>query len=345
MIFAFIILYIFALFASNLTNAKQKQCLVVICLALAFMAGFRDVDKWNDTGNYTMAFNYFTPTLSHYNGVMSGVPYVEKGFYFLSVVVKSLTNDSQIYLLLVSLITFFFLYKDFRRYASYYPLLGVCIYISRFFLGRNLMQIRAGLAYAIILLGIRYVTQRNWKMYFLIVFFAYLFHQSALIAIPLYFMGCIKIKKKHVVMLITVAFILTAFFTSVLKQYVTDNASDLEVTNYVSGVEVEKAKGLRNPLIYFQCLWLFLFTFGERKIKRYLYDYYTIRNAYLLSTFILITFSMFLGLSGRTSTCFATLEFVIIPSIMYLFSKKYRFIFYFGLGAMLAGILYMNLPS
>lgn len=343
MIFVFILLYIFALFVSKQTKNNQNRYLMVVCLVLAFMAGFRDVDTWNDTGNYTMAFEAFTPTWSQYDGKMEGVPYAEKGFYLLSVTIKTLTNNSQIYLLLVSLLTFFFLFKDFKRYATY-PLLGVCIYISRFYLGRNLMQIRAGLAYAIILLGIRYVTERNWKMYFLIVFFAYLFHQSALIAIPLYFMGYIKIKKKHVVMVIACAFILTAFFTSVLQQYVTDNASDLEVTNYVTGVEVEKAKGLRNPLIYFQCLWLFLFTFGERKIKKYLYDYYTIRNAYLLSTFILITFSMFLGLSGRTSTCFATLEFVIIPSIMFLFSKQVRFVFYFGLGAMLTGILYMNLP-
>lgn len=344
MILAFIILYIFALFATKFRDTNQRAFLIVICLVLAFMAGLRDVETWNDTGNYVMAFDYNTPTLFHYNGNMKGVPYVEKGFYLLSVAIKTLTNDSQAYLVLVSLVTFFFLFKDFSQYATY-PLLGVCIYISRFFVGRNLMQIRAGLAYAIILLGIRYVTERNWKMYFLIIFIAYLFHQSALIAIPLYFMGYIKIKKKHVVMLIAFAFILTAFFTPVLQQYVTDNASDLEVSNYVTGVEVEKAKGLRNPLIYFQCLWLFLFTFGERKIKKYLYDYYTIRNAYLLSTFILITFSMFLGLSGRTSTCFATLEFVIIPSIMFLFSKQFRFVFYFGLGAMLTGILYMNLHS
>lgn len=342
MIFAFIILYIFALFASKLTDSKQRVCLIVVCLILAFMAGIRDVDKWNDTGSYVMAFDYNTPTMFHYNGTMKGVPYGEKGFFLIGVVVKTFINNYQVYLLVVSLLTFFFLFKDFRRYTAY-PLLGLCIYVSRFYLGRNLMQIRAGLAYAIILLGVRYVTERNWKKYFLVIFIAYFFHKSALIAIPLYFMGSINIKKKHVVMLILFAFILTMYFTPVLQQYVTDNASDLEVTNYVTGVEIEQAKGLRNPMIYFQCLWLFMFTFGEGKIKKHLYDYNTIRNAYLLSTFILITFSMFLGLSGRTSTCFATLEFVIIPSIIYLFKMKYRSIFYLGLGIMLVAILYMNL--
>lgn len=340
----FIIFYIWAIFAERQSIKKKINSLGIVCLSLAFMAGFRNIDFWNDTGAYTYAFNYYTPTIFNYHSMSDGIPYPELGFYGLSVLIKTITRDSQLYLLFVSLFTFVFLFKDFKKYTPF-PLLGVCVYISRFFLGRNFMQVRAGIAYAIILLGISYVKERNWKKYFIIVFCAYLFHKSALIAIPLYFMGCFKIKKQHVVALIGFAFILTAFFTPVLRQYVTDNASDLEVTNYVSGVEVEQAKGLLNPMIYYQCFWLFLFTFGESKLMKVIPEYFTIRNAYLLSTFILITFSMFLGLSGRTSTCFATLEFVIIPSISFLFRKRFQVLYFVLIGILLSVILYMNLPQ
>ena len=314
---------------------------MVSCVVLAFIAGFRDFYIWPDTIDYVRAFVYNTPSFTDFQDTLNKVPYVEKGFYYLSVLIKTFTDNPHLYLLVVSFVTFFFLYKDFRKYTPY-PLLGLCIYIARFYFGRNFIQIRAGIAYAIILLAIRYVTERNWKKYFLIVCIAYFFHQSALIAIPLYFMGMVRIKKRHVVMLVVLAFILATFFTSTLQNYITDNASDLKVTAYVSGVEIEKAKGLANPMIYFQCFWLFLFTFGESKIKKCIPDYYSIRNAYLLSTFILITFSMFLGLSGRTSTCFATMEFVIIPSVLFLFKRNLRFLFYIGLGLMLTGIFIMN---
>lgn len=341
MVLVFFLFYLVAIFIEKKSNVIKTNCLLLACVVLAFWAGFRNFYIWPDTIDYVNAFIYNTPSLVNFHDTINLVPYSEKGFYYFSVFVKTLTKSSRLYLFFVSCVTFIILYKDFKKYTPY-PLLGLCTYIARFYFGRNFIQIRAGIAYAIILLGIRYVTERNWKKYFLLVFIAYLFHQSALIAIPLYFMGMFKIKKQHVVFFIGLAFVLAIFFTSTLQNYVTDNASDLNVTSYVTGVEVEKAKGLANPMIYFQCLWLFLFTFGEEKIKKFIVDYYSIRNAYLLSTFILITFSMFLGLSGRTSTCFATMEFVIIPSVVFLFKHNIRFLFYIVLGIMLTGIFIMN---
>ncbi len=52
---------------------------------------------------------------------------------------------------------------------------------------------------------------------------------------------------------------------------------------------------------------------------------------------------MFTALSGRTSTMFATLEFVIIPSLVYMFDKRNRWIAYLGMGIALTIIMYMNI--
>lgn len=72
--------------------------------------------------------------------------------------------------------------------------------------------------------------------------------------------------------------------------------------------------------------------------------YYVIRDGYFYSTLILITFCSFTALSGRTSTMFATLEFSIIPSLVYLFDKKERVAALFLMGIALSAIFYMNIP-
>lgn len=60
----------------------------------------------------------------------------------------------------IGALSMFFLYKDLKKY-SIYPLIGLCAYISRFFINRNLSQIRAGLAYLIVIWGIKYIHEKN----------------------------------------------------------------------------------------------------------------------------------------------------------------------------------------
>lgn len=345
MIYLFVLFYFFALYAESLSYKRQSSLLLVVCVILALGAGLREIMVWPDTGVYTTGFRDFTPSLFDYDSNATPFGYSEYGFFFIGVIVKTFTSDITIYLLVVSFLTFFFLYLDFKKYALY-PFLGICAYLARFFVGRNLIQIRAGLAYAIIILGIRYITKRDWKRYFAIVFLAYWFHRSAIIAVPLYFISYINFKKWHVVLVTAIAFIIGGFFSGLLQNYIVDTSQDLDIaTTYTQGAYIERALGLKNPMIYFQTFLLFAFTFYEKRLKRVVPHYFTIRTAYMYSTFILIAFSMFTALSGRTSTMFATLEFVIIPSLIYMFNKKNRWLAYITMGIALSVIMYMNIAG
>ena len=342
MIYLFVLFYVFALFAESLSYKRQNQLLFVTCVILALGAGFRSM-IWPDTMVYVMGFNDYTSSIKEYSFNDQPFGYSEKGFYLIGVIVKTFTSDSVIYLTVVSFLTFIFLFLDFRKYALY-PFLGLSAYIARFFVGRNLIQIRAGLAYAMIILGVRYITKRDWKRYFAIVFIAYFFHKSAIIAVPLYFISYINFKKWHVVLITAIAFVIGGFFTETLQGYIVDTSQDLDIaTTYTQGAYIEEALGLRNPLIYFQTFLLLAYTFYESRLKNVVPHYYTIRTAYMYSTFILIAFSMFTALSGRTSTMFATLEFVIIPSLIYMFNKKNRWLAYIAMGVALSAIMYMNI--
>ena len=95
-------------------------------------------------------------------------------------------------------------------------------------------------------------------------------------------------------------------------------------------------------MIYFQVFLLLAYTFNEKKLRLTTPHYVTIRNAYFYSTLLLITLSCYTALSGRTSSMFATLEMVIIPSLVLMFHKRNRAIAYLGMGVALTAIFYMN---
>ena len=339
MIIAYILFYIFALFAEELKAKNKKVILMITCVVLALMAGFRDIHKWGDTLAYVISFNDYTNPLGEWSSLDKPFGYSEYGFYFLGVIFKSFSSDVTAYLTFIAALTFIFMYKDFKRYC-YYPLFGVCAYISRFYFARNFMQIRAGLSYAIVLWAVQYITKRDWKRYFFWVFIAYLFHQSALLAVPLYLLCLVKINKWHIIVGIIIAFILGVVFTEPIRLLVSDYATDMKVTTYVTK-EYQREQGLLNPMIYFQLIILFAYTFNERILKWTSPDYYTIRTAYFYSTFILITLSMYTALSGRTSSMYSTLEMAIIPTMINTFVKKNRIVAYIGMGIVLTLIFYL----
>ncbi len=339
MIIAFALFYAFALFAEEFKYKNKMLVLAITCVVLAWMAGIRDINRWPDTIAYVISFNEYTHPLSQWTSEDHPFGYSEYGFYFLGVIFKSFSNNVTWYLTFIAGLTFIFLYKDFKRYC-YYPLFGVAAYVSRFYLARNFIQIRAGLSYAIVLWAVQYITKRDWKRYFFWVLIALQFHHSAILAVPLYFLCLVRIKKWHIVVGIVLAFILTTFFTGTVMSWVGDNAQDLNYQNYI-GKDYQREQGLLNPMIYFQLFVLFMYTFNERVLRLTSRDYYTIRTAYFYSTFILITLSMYTALSGRTSSMFSTLEMAIIPTMINTFMKKNRIVAYVGLGIALTAIFSM----
>ena len=333
----------FAVYLETKGNKNRNAVLVLACIVLAFLAGFRD-SSWPDTGVYVWSFQNHTPSL--FDLTLSDKPYgySEKGFYFLQVLIRTITDNYTVFFLVVSVISFFFLYKDFKQY-SIFPLVGLCAYIARFYIGRNFIQMRAGLAYAILMLSIKYIFEKDWKRFFLIVFIAWLFHRSCIIAIPLYFIcNWVKVKKWHVIVALVISFAIGILGQGFVHSLVEDNASDLNVGLRYTDAGGEKIQleglGMRNPMIYFQCFILLTYTFLEKRLAPLNKYYYIIRNAYLYSTMILICFCTYKVLSARSSSMYATMEFAIIPSLIYLFNKKNRMFAFFITGIALTFIFY-----
>ena len=337
----FFIFYFLAVAYEQQGFKSRNIALAIVCSVFAIIAGLRSWE-WPDTGIYIVSF-WRTHTLSEFSFTDRPMAYSEIGFYFLASIIKTILDDDRFYLMVISGLTFYFLFKDLKKY-SLFPLVGLFAYISRFYIGRNFIQMRAGLAYVILMLSIKYIYEKDWKRYFIIVFIAWTIHRSALIAIPLYFIcNWIKVKKWHVYVAIVVSFLIGLFGQGFMHNFIEDNASDLTITAYTEQGDKRyvESLGLSNPIIYFQCFILLIYTFLEKRLASQDKYYYIFRTAYLYSTSILICFCSYKVLAARTASIYATLEFAIIPALIYMFNKKNRQFAFFATGLVLTAIFYM----
>jgi len=324
---SFILFYLLAIFSTGEKPESQRKLLIITCVILAFLAGNRDFYKWPDTLVYLNTFWEKTDDLFNFSFSNTISAYNEHGFRLLTSFVRTFTDSGTIYLLVVSSITFFVLYNCFHKYCVF-PLLGVCDYIARFYIGRDFVQIRQSLAIAIIFFAIQYVYTKDWKRYYVYILIAYLFHKSSVVAVPFYFFSFFRYKKWHVVLGIILAFIAAATLAPAIESTVDGWSSDLNYEMYSMDYHKRKELGLRNPLIYLQIFLLLYLTFFEKKLSHLSPYYFVFRNAYFYSTLILILFCQYIELSGRTSTIFATVETAIVPLLAMSFKKSERLIFY-----------------
>ena len=341
---AFAIFYLICMVIELTVRRREKIIfLLFFTILLSLVVGCRSLD-FKDTGAYVASF-MSENGLSDYHLGDTSMYFGEKGFYLFEVLVRTITNSPRLYLLILSLVTLTIMARSISE-LSLYPLIGLCAYVARFITGRDCNQVRAALSYAILMLGVKYIRRKDWKRYFLIVFIAYMFHSSAVIAIPIYFV-CVflKPKKTYVYIGLIVSFVIGIAGQGVVHGLIEDNASDLNISNtYTDATKMTDyvvGKGIRNPMIYYQTFLLLLYTLLEKKLIKIDPNYYVIRWCYLYSTMILICLCSYAVLSGRTSTLYATLEFAIIPALINLSSRKNRALTMFGLGLVLTAIFYM----
>ena len=338
----FIAYFIFAILADNLQPNKRNKVLALVCIVLTFMVGLRDMNIWGDTPIYIMSFQECND-LFHLTAFDAPFGYSERGFFYLSALIKVFTDSPEVYLTVISAISFFFLYKSFDKY-SIYPLFGVAIYLARFFCGRNMMQIRSCLAIAIIIYFTFLIKDKKWWKYLLVIAVSFTLHHSSLIALPLLLLRNYIIKPKYIYIGIILSLIISQYLSAPIRDWIqaSDFANEMAGSYIKENSEKAFSNDLTNPVIWYQIFILFAFTFFEKRLKPLSDYYYIFRNGYFYSTCILIILCQFAVLAGRTSTIFATFEIAMVPMLLYMFGKRVRMGPYLIFGVAYILLFYMN---
>ncbi len=182
----------------NYIIKKQNRILLItlFCIFAVFQSGLRDIKtlpSYNDTPNYVrkyqeasrasweMLFKNFSFYSSDYGERDLGYPIFIK-------MTQAIYNDFTFFMFLTAFIFIvpfgMLIYKYVKSFWGI--ILSFLIYFGLY---TNIVNsfMRQAIALGIILWGIKYICNSDWKKYFSLAFIAFLIHASSILAFPLYF--------------------------------------------------------------------------------------------------------------------------------------------------------------
>lgn len=119
----------------------------------------------------------------------------ETGFIILCSVFKQFGLGLQVLFFFVTLFNITLITKSLSHYTKYI-VTGLFVYYSVVYLKMEFATIRQAIAASICFFSFRYIQERKMWKYFILIFIAFLFHRSALIMFPLYFLLNIRFSNK-----------------------------------------------------------------------------------------------------------------------------------------------------
>lgn len=204
---------------SRLSNTVNNVYLFFSGVVLVGFSGFRG-DFTSDYKNFAYLFYFYNQfSLDQIFNYQFGQ---EIGYVLLNRFIGIFTDTSVSLMLVVAFITIVLYFKEIKK-NSVYVWLSVLLFVAigQYYLSFNLM--RQILAVAIIFAGSDYLYSKKMIKYFILVVIASLFHQTALIMVPFYFILNFKFNIKRLLiglflLLLTVIYIDNVLF--VIQKFV-----------------------------------------------------------------------------------------------------------------------------
>ena len=185
----------------------RRVTIALVVLFLAFFAGLRDESIGTDTYNYV---SWLSEMQSLEDSFMFRL---EKGFAFIVLVGSLLSDGYAVYLLLISLVVVTFYLIPILKLVPRYEV-AIFVFISLGFYTLFFNGARQGVAAAICFFAIPWLLERKAIPYFLTIAFAALFHKTALVALPLYFIAASRVGWRELFLVVSGAVMLSVNLSS-----------------------------------------------------------------------------------------------------------------------------------
>ncbi|MBT2736750.1 EpsG family protein [Bacillus sp. ISL-7] len=246
------------------------------------------------------------------------------GFAVLQMILKRYSNDPQILILTTALITNVLIIIGLYKYSRLFEL-SIYVYITGGLFLVTMNGIRQCLATAIIFTGTKYLIEGNWFKYIVIVIFASLFHQSALILIPIYFLVRYKAwSKATLILLLFSVLIVLGFnqFSSVLFSAIKDSQYGVYSSFNEGGANILRVIIFAIPLV--------IAFFGREKLREIYPESDIIVNMAIIGLSFMII-SMGNWIFARFNIYFELYQIIILSWIVKVFRKKDQKLVYYAI--------------
>lgn len=323
----FLLVAMYALFNYKLTPKSKQISYYLIGVLLFLFAAMRGLNVDFDYKTYLSIYNDKTETLQ---GLFSSPSQFFRELEFepsmlllFSTVKTFFYNGFQLVIIFYAFLSVSLKMKAIPKMTEFVPY-SILLFFSSIYLLQDFTQIRAAVASGFLLLSIPHIVDRDFKKFAKYVLLAMLFHYSAIVLAPLYFLNTKKIDKAVYIGLMIIAIILavTKFtpFDFILKfdlGIYTD-----KIKTYLIGQQWEKREiNIFNFSIIIQiALSLFFIFSAEKTDNKYAV---ILTKIYALGVVIFYLFSSAPVIAFRLSDLFGMVQIILIPYIFYLIRPKF----------------------
>lgn len=306
---------------------------------LILIAGFRSENSCRDYNEYRR----------YYEGIkaVGNIYFIEPTFVLITLITPRIEWLMLIYASLGVTIKL----SGIKRLTEFY-FLSLLLYFSSSFIVHEMIQIRVGIATGLLLLCIEPIYNRNFRKFILIVLTAALFHYSALIILPLYFLKANKLNLILYSSIIPISYLLHAFgihMTSILIMF--PNIESIQQKLLIQQQAMSIALN-PTPINVFNILQLLKIVFIYVLIWKI--SILQISNKYIpillkIYIFSIATFVLFADIpvfAFRISEFMGITEIILIPMIIYILKPKfiaYALCVLFAFGNLYMSIIYGEL--
>jgi hypothetical protein len=214
--FAILFVVLILVFASNNVGAYSTFETIIFyssAIVLVLFAGFRANVVGTDTNNY---ISMFIAKSNQEQSIFEIQGNIEIGYLFLQQVAYFVSTKYWSILTLIALISVIPTYYVLRELTQN-VIISIFIYIT---LGIYLLFFNAGrqgISVAISTVGILYILDRSLVKYLICIFIASLFHKTAIIMIPFYFIITLPFSTKRVLLFLVIGFFSFYFLSTILS--------------------------------------------------------------------------------------------------------------------------------
>ena len=308
---------IFLSFVEDYLGKYKWFAFLTIGVVLMVYAGVRPVGFDRDSPNYETMFMHPDSRLSEIS--------VEPFFLWICNVCSLLMQDVRIILVLFAIVGVTLKMYAIKKLTPMF-FLPLVIYFGNFYFLHEITQIRAGVAAAIFLISVYYMSEGRKLVAFGVIAVACMFHYSALSLFPLLFLDnkpMCRVKKMMMASIVPMCFLLyflnLDLLTTIPIPYVTDKVEGYKAASEFGAVA---KNSILNPFpLIKMVVFLFLLYFADT-VERYVPSIHLLIKILGCSLVVYFAFSSITIISIRISELYGIVELVAYPCIAYTIRPK-----------------------
>ena len=340
-IFLLILLGIFFLLGKPSEQSKKVFC-IIASLQWILLSGLRHISVGTDNYSYKLSFettanNSWTKLGYNFIDVMFyGADGKDPGYSLFEKTVQIFTTDYQIYLVMIAAVFTIplgtWIYKNSSEpFISF--LIYSCLFYSFFAITGHRQTIATALA---ILIGYKFIKDRHFWPFLILVLLAMTIHKSAIVFLPFYFIANKKITRKYIVIISGIILISFIFRNKIMVLLGT-------LMGYENYIEQYEGAGAWTFTMLLLLMTIVVIWKHKIMLSNNLQVTHYINALFLASVFLPLTFVD--PSAMRVVQYYSIFIILLVPEIIKAFNKRERTIVYYVGTTLLISFFAKNNPQ